>query len=98
MIDKSKPLFSLTVGEFLELQQSQSGNQAEKRSEVFYLTVDETCKYLNIARPTLYAYTSKRLIPFIKRGRKLLFLKSDIEKLLLSARKETIEELYKSCQ
>jgi excisionase family DNA binding protein len=96
MIDITKPLFTLSIAEFLELQKIQQNQQPSKKFEATYLTVDETCNYLNIAKSTLYAYTSKRLIPFIKRGRKLLFLKSDLDNWLSEARKLTIEEFCKA--
>jgi excisionase family DNA binding protein len=95
MTDTNKPLFSLTVGEFLELQKVQQF-QPSQQVDSTYLSVDATCKYLNIAKPTLYTYTSKRLIPFIKRGRKLLFSKVDLDNWLSEARKQTKDEFCKS--
>jgi excisionase family DNA binding protein len=36
-------------------------------------TVDQASEFLNLAKQTLYTFTSKRQIPFIKRGKKLYF-------------------------
>lgn len=64
----------------------------ENRSELIGVT--EAAKYLGIAKQTLYGYTSKRLIPFIKRGgKKLLFRRSDLDKWLLEGKKDSISEI-----
>ncbi|WP_259016593.1 helix-turn-helix domain-containing protein [Emticicia fluvialis] len=47
-----------------------------------YLSIEQTCRFLNLAKPTLYAYTSKKQIPYIKKGKQLYFVKSELEKWL----------------
>lgn len=44
-------------------------------------------------KATFYGYIHKREIPFHKRGKKLTFLKSEIDEWLKSHRKQTLEEL-----
>jgi excisionase family DNA binding protein len=44
-----------------------------------YLTVSEAARYLNLAKQTVYGFTSRRTIPFIKRAKRLLFTKSDLD-------------------
>lgn len=44
-------------------------------------------------KATFYGYIHKREIPFHKRGKKLTFLKSEIDEWLKSHRKQTIEEI-----
>lgn len=58
-----------------------------------YLTVEETCKFLNVARQTLYAYTSNRQIPFIKKAGKNYFNLADLENWLNSGKIKTVEEI-----
>lgn len=43
---------------------------------------------------TIYGWTSKRLIPFHKHGKALLFLKSEIDAMLKQTRKKTLAELH----
>mgnify|MGYP001568149237 CR=1 FL=1 len=43
------------------------------------LNVDEAALILRIAAATLYNWVHKRKIPFRKHGRKVLFLKGDLE-------------------
>jgi len=56
-------------------------------TEKQFLTIDEACKFLNLAKQTLYGFTSKNEIPFIKRGKKLYFKKDDIENWLVGNKK-----------
>lgn len=44
-------------------------------------------------KATFYSYIHKREIPFHKRGKKLTFLKSEIDEWLKSHRKQTLEEI-----
>jgi excisionase family DNA binding protein len=57
-----------------------------------FLTIKEAAEYLNLAEQTLYGFTSKGLIPFIKRAKRVLFLKADLEKWLKQGRKLTLQE------
>ena len=56
-------------------------------------SIDEAAEFLNLARQTLYGFTSKRLIPFIKRGKKLYFRKSELEKWLSEGKRKSISEI-----
>lgn len=58
-----------------------------------FLTIKEASNFLSLAPQTLYGFTSNRTIPFIKRGKKLYFQKSDLDKWLAEGRKLTKSEL-----
>jgi len=64
-----------------------------QETEDKFLNIKEASQYLNLAEQTIYGYTSKGLIPFIKRAKRVLFLKSDLENWLMQGRKMSIEEL-----
>jgi excisionase family DNA binding protein len=57
------------------------------------ISIEEACTFLNLAKQTLYGFTSKNEIPFIKRGKKLYFRKSDLEKWLLEGKRKTKAEI-----
>lgn len=61
-----------------------------------FLDINEAANYLKIARQTLYGFTSQRLVPFIKKGKRIYFRKSDLENWLLSGRKATKSEIEDS--
>lgn len=49
------------------------------------LTVQEAADYLSIPKSTLYQFTSKKQIPFHKRGKKLYFYQDDLDKWVKGA-------------
>ncbi len=63
-----------------------------KGKTVTWFSVPEVAEYLHLAVPTIYAMTSNQRIPFARRGKKLLFLKSAIDEWLSSGRKRVIAD------
>ncbi len=57
------------------------------------LDVKEVCALLHLDPPTIYALTSKRLIPHTKPTGKLLFLKSEIIFWLKENRVKTVTDI-----
>lgn len=64
----------------LNSQPEPSGNDPEKK----FLSLNEAALFLDLAPQTIYGLTSKKTIPFYKAGKKLRFLKTDLEGWLLS--------------
>lgn len=64
-------------------------------SEKFF-SLDEASKFLQLAKQTLYSFTSQRTIPFIKKGKKLYFRKSDLENWLNEGEKQSKAEIKSS--
>ena len=58
-----------------------------------FLNLNEAAAFLNLSPQTLYGFTSKRKIPFIKKGKKLYFKQSDLEKWLETGRKKSKDEI-----
>ncbi|MFN9116267.1 MAG: helix-turn-helix domain-containing protein [Bacteroidota bacterium] len=69
-----------------------SAHVDEERANRF-LDVQEAAAYLKLARQTIYGLTSKRNIPFFKKGKKLYFRESDLKDWLLSGKKVTSDEI-----
>ncbi len=67
--------------------------QTEKSPQL--LTVEQACEFLNLAKQTLYGFTSKRLIPFLKRGKKLYFKKTELEEWVNIGKHKSLDELQK---
>ena len=59
------------------------------------LNITEASAYLKLAKQTIYGFTSRNEIPFIKRGKKLYFRKADLEIWLLKGKRLTREEIEK---
>ena len=78
---------------FRKLFAEQNLNPKPEQNEL--LGFDEAAKFLGIAKQTLYGYTSKRLITFIKRGgKKILFRRSDLNAYLQEGKKPSITEIH----
>lgn len=91
---KDKPLFTLTVDQFLSLQQNatpQSQNQGEANLAKI-IGVEEAVKLTGYKKSTLYRKTSTGAIPHFKRSGKILFLREELEAWLLENRQETVAE------
>ena len=80
--DLNKPLYALTIGEFIELLQSnvksavpQIPEQEFDKEEHF--NIDEVAVFLNCCKVTVHNY-KKRGMPYYRIGRKLLFKKSEV--------------------
>ena len=63
-------------------------DQAMKRSNETtmhpnILTVQQAAEYMGLKVPTIYNYTSKGTIPHRKKGKRLIFLKEELDKWLL---------------
>ncbi len=78
--------------ELIAVLQSWKGQQAETKSKGF-ISTKEAARFLKISINTLYGMTSKRLIPFIKNGKKLYFKRADLIAWLEKGRKATVQEI-----
>lgn len=58
-----------------------------------YLTVAEAAGYLNLAKQTLYDFTSSHNIPFIKRAKRLLFVKEELDAWLARGKKPSVQQI-----
>lgn len=88
--------FILTTPSELSIIVEEAINKAIIRSSNFknekieipeLLSIDDAAKYLNLAKQTLYGFTSKGVIPYLKKGKKLYFKKSEIDKWINEGKK-----------
>lgn len=75
------------------LLHQQIGSRSKDEDQWFDL--DELIRYdpEKRSKPTFYRYVQEQSIPFHKKGKKLTFLKSEIDLWLKKGRRKTIEEL-----
>jgi len=59
------------------------------------LNIEEVARFINESKSSVYSRTSKRTIPFYKRGKKLLFKRSEVLAWLESGKKKTRAELVR---
>ena len=56
------------------------------------LTIEQTSKLLNLAKPTIYTLTSKCKIPHFKKGKKLYFKRSELMEWIEGGKQKTISD------
>ncbi len=75
------------------LFERESSSNPQDQDTIF--SIKEACTFLNLAQQTLYSFTSKREIPFIKKGKKLYFRKSELKNWLMEGKKKSKAEIEK---
>ena len=64
-----------------------------KDSEDEFLTVEEASAFLTLSLPTVYSKVSKKALPYMKKGKRLYFLKSDLIEYIKNGRVRTVSEV-----
>ena len=84
----------LTKLNHIEKLLSEKSNSPHYDSDRWF-DLDELVRYdpEKRSKPTFYGYVHRQEIPYHKRGRKLIFLKSEIDQWLKGGRRKTIEEI-----
>jgi len=70
----------------------QKQGQPVKAEAEEILNLDEACKLLNLAKPTIYGLVSQRKLPYMKQGKKLYFSKQELTDWLKQGSK-TVKDL-----
>lgn len=70
-------------------------NDASALKKDEWMGIQELCAYLPTrpATQTVYGWTSAHLIPFHKKGKRIMFLKSEIDKWLIGEQLKSIREI-----
>lgn len=72
--------------------------QLSDKEKEFYMNVAMVSDYLHVAKSTIYKWVESGFIPYKKLGKKVLFIKKDIDQWVLNEGKLVIDlpELPKS--
>ena len=57
------------------------------------LSIDEVAELLHLAKSTIYSKVSKNELPYMKRGKRLYFSKTDLMEYLKKGRKKSKDEI-----
>ncbi|MFH2143309.1 MAG: helix-turn-helix domain-containing protein [Bacteroidota bacterium] len=58
-----------------------------------YLSIQELSEMINLAVPSIYGMVHRKQIPYVKRGKKLIFEKTQIDAWLKNGRHKTKQEI-----
>ena len=70
-----------------KILQDSSLNKDENNGMPELLSITQAAEYLNLAKQTLYGFTSKGDIPYLKKGKKLYFKKAELTKWVTDGKK-----------
>ena len=87
---------SLLINEVKELKSLLQVNNKDAEPSDRWFNLQELCEYLpdRPARQTVYGWISQRAVPYHKKGKKLQFLKSEIDAWLKTDKHKTAAELH----
>lgn len=57
------------------------------------IDIEEACRIIGKAKPTVYALVRKRLIPCYKNGKKLYFFEDELLEWISKGKKKTLQEI-----
>ena len=90
---------SLVINQLKEIDSKISllSSQFQSNKENEWLTVTELCAYLptHPVEHTIYCWTSRREIPYHKRGKRIMFLKSEIDEWLKDNKNKSRNDIMK---
>jgi len=84
---------ALTLAELQEAIAMQNQATQSPKIEKTVLGTNEVCDITGYKKATIYAFTHKRLIPFYKKGKRLLFDRLEIDAWLRQNRIAPISEI-----
>ncbi|MGC9151270.1 MAG: helix-turn-helix domain-containing protein [Microbacter sp.] len=83
------------IGKVERLETLLSATKSELPESDKWFNLQELCSYLpdKPARQTVYGWIGQKLIPYHKKGKKLQFLKSEIDAWLIGDKHKSVSEL-----
>jgi excisionase family DNA binding protein len=95
-VPEIRELFRQELSSFFSNNQ-QTATQSDNER---WFDISELCTYLpdKPAKPTVYGWVHQKAIPCHRRGKKLYFLKSEIDTWLKTGRKKTMAEIAAEAQ
>ncbi|MFK2818990.1 helix-turn-helix domain-containing protein [Flavobacteriaceae sp. LMIT009] len=85
-----EPIFKSWVREACENLNFKIDNQTEIEK---FLDINEASAFLNLAVSTIYSKVSKKELPYMKRGKRLYFSKTELLDYIKGGRKQTVSEI-----
>lgn len=90
-LSELEPIFKRWIKEAQDELEPKAYNSQNKVEGL--LTVQEAANFLNLSKPTIYSKVSKRELPFMKRGKRLYFSKSELLEYIKEGRRQTATEI-----
>jgi len=103
MENTNRPLYSLTVGEYIELHKSMFNELAnlmptEINTPKELLTIQEAAEFLSLSVATLYTMNCRNQIPMLKVSGKVYYRRSALTDWLNSGERKTKTQLQQEAK
>lgn len=66
---------------------------SDSSSQDQLFNIQEAADYLNLAKQTIYGFTSRGQIPHIKKAKRLLFRKSELDQWLMEGQRHNVDDI-----
>jgi excisionase family DNA binding protein len=88
------------INKIEQIESLLNSKQQQAQETDQWLNLTDLCNYHpdHPAKPTVYAWIGQRSIPYHKKGKKLMFLKSEIDTWLKQGRRKTAAEIQTEAQ
>lgn len=92
--DKLPQAITYLTEQVAELKQLVSELQPPQSEKHLLVGIDDTCRIIQKAKPTIYALVRKGILPSYKKGKKLYFYEDELLAWIENGRKNTSEQNY----
>ena len=92
--DKLPQAITYLTEQVAELKQLVSELQAPQSEKHLLVGIDDACRIIQKAKPTIYALVRKGILPSYKKGKKLYFYEDELMAWIENGRKNTAEQNY----
>lgn len=92
--DKLPQAITYLTEQVAELKQLVSELQAPQSEKHLLVGIDDACRIIQKAKPTIYALVRKGILPSYKKGKKLYFYEDELLAWIENGRKNTAEQNY----
>ncbi|MBN2395370.1 MAG: helix-turn-helix domain-containing protein [Candidatus Atribacteria bacterium] len=86
-ISSETRVIDLTVSDLIQVIKSNSIPNTTPNNKKKWLTLNELCYEFSFKASTVYGWVMQRRIPFVKKGKSLLFDREQIESWLIQSKK-----------
>ena len=96
--DKLPQAVTYLTEQVAELKQMVSALQPSTQDKHVLVGIEEACRIVKKAKPTVYALVRKGLLPAYKKGKQLYFYEDELLVWIENGRKKTSEQNYEEMQ
>lgn len=91
--DKLPEAVAYLINEIAQIKELVEGYQNPLPTKRVPVGIEEACRLIGKAKPTVYSLVRKRLLPCYKNGKKLYFFEDELLEWISKGKKKTLQEI-----